>query len=395
MTRNEQNPPAKLEPVRAGFVPLADSAPLIVAARRGFAAAEGIDLQLRSQASWASVRDRINVGHLDVAQMLAGMPIASTLGIGHVTAPMIAPFAFGSGGNAIVLSRRLAPELDETGLDWRDGAMAAAMALTAVAAKRAEAGDPPPVLAMVFPFSSHNYELRYWLAAAGGDPDGMMRLVVIPPPMMVESLRAGQIDGFCAGEPWGSLAVDAGLGSIVAVKQDIWPGAPEKVLGVSEGWAARHGDTLQRLLRSLAAASAWCMDPANLDDMTALLADAEFVGAPQRILKRAFSGCLIVDPAQRRRRQPEFLSFAGGDVNFPSRSGAAWIYSQMARWGQTEFSTADAERASNVYRSDILASALGVAGPVDEPPHRSSIDGIVFDPADLPSYLQRLSAYSA
>jgi len=395
MTHTDHQQPGKLEPVRTGFVPLADSAPLIVAARRGFAAAEGIDLQLRSQASWASVRDRINVGHLDVAQMLAGMPIASTLGIGHVTAPMIAPFAFGSGGNAIVLSRRLAPELDATGLDWRQGAMAAAMALTSVAAKRAEAGDPPPVMAMVFPFSSHNYELRYWLAAAGGDPDGMMRLVVIPPPMMVESLRAGQIDGFCAGEPWGSLAVDAGLGSIVAVKQDIWPGAPEKVLGVSEAWALRHGDTLERLLRSLAAASDWCMDPANLDDMTALLAAPEFVGAPQRILKRAFSGCLIIDPAQRRRHEPEFLSFAGSEVNFPSPAGAAWIYSQMARWGQTDFSPADADRASNVYRPDILARALGVESPESDGPRKASIDGIAFDPADLPGYLQQLSAYSA
>ncbi|WP_416900218.1 MAG: CmpA/NrtA family ABC transporter substrate-binding protein [Minwuia sp.] len=395
MTPTQKGTGTGLEPVRAGFVPLADSAPLIVAARRGFAAAEGIDLILSRQPSWASVRDRINVGHLDVAQMLAGMPIASTLGIAHVTVPMIAPFAFGRGGNAIVLSRRLTRELEATGIAWRDGSMEAASAFAALAHRRSAADEAPPVLGMVFPFSSHNFELRYWLAAAGSDPDSDARLVVIPPPMMVDSLRAGQIDGFCAGEPWASLAVDSGLASIVAVKQDIWARAPEKVLGVTTAWASENPGLLQRLLRSLKRAGDWCNNPDNLDDLSSLLSSEEFVGAPRRILRRALAGQLVLHPDMAMRHVPDFLCLGGNDVNYPTREGALWIYSQMVRWDQTPYDARDAERAGDTYRPDLLAAALGEEAPAEAGRVEGFMDRLAFNPADLPGYLQTLNAGSA
>lgn len=388
------NSPAGLRPVRAGFVPLADSAPLIVAARRGFAAEEGIDLVLSRQPSWASVRDRINVGHLDVAQMLAGMPIASTLGIAHIKLPMIAPFAFGRGGNAIVLSRRLGREMDASGLDWQDGSMAAAQSFTHLARKRAVQDEPAPVLAVVFPFSSHNFELRYWLAAAGADPDSEVRLVVIPPPMMVDSLRAGQIDGFCVGEPWASMAIDTGLAHMVAIKKDIWPEAPEKVLGVTAAWAEENPDLLQRLLRSLKRAADWCQSQENLDDLTALVASEDFVGAPERILRRAFAGQLVLGPDRRERRVPDFLCLGGGDVNFPSDQGALWVYSQMVRWSQTPYSAEDADKARSVYRPDLLAAALGQKIPRRLATVNGFMDQMPFDSSDIPGYLHSLNARS-
>jgi len=395
MNRPQNSGKSCLIPVRAGFLPLADSAPLIVAARRGFAAAEGIDLILSRQPSWASVRDRINVGHLDVAQMLAGMPIASTLGIAHVTVPMVAPFSFGRGGNAIVLSRRLASQLDETGIVWRAGSIEAASAMAALTRRRVAEDEPPPVLAMVFPFSSHNYELRYWLAAAGTDPDKDVRLVVIPPPMMVESLRAGQIDGFCVGEPWASMAVDSGLACIVALKQDVWAGAPEKVLGVTADWADENTQVLDCLLRSLKRAADWCEAPANLDKLTDLLSEGEFVGAPRRILRRTFAGQLIVHPDMTQRHVPDFLRLGGAGANFPSRTGALWIYSQMVRWGQIPYDADDAERARDVYRPDLLAAALGDPAAFEAAPLENFMDRLPFDPNDLPGYLQSLNAGSA
>lgn len=378
-----------LIPVRAGFVPLVDCAPLVVASRRGFAAEEGIDLRLSRQPSWAAVRDRINVGHLDVAQMLAGMPIASTLGIAHIRVPMIAPFSFGRGGNSIVLSRRLFREMDETGIDWRNGAIEAATALAAVARQRAARDEDAPVLAVVFPFSSHNFELRYWLASTGADPDVDTRLVVIPPQMMVDSLRAGQIDGFCAGEPWGSLAVDAGLGRIVAIKQDIWPSAPEKVLGVTRQWAERNGPILKRLLRALIGASEWCNDPANLDGLSDLLADPDYVAAPRRILRRALAGDLVIDSSMSVRSIPGFLELGGKGTNFPSPAGASWIYSQMVRWGQTAYSSDAAETAASVYCPELLAEALDMMAPLDAGIAAAFIDQLPFDAEDLPAYLQR------
>ncbi len=377
------------EVVRAGFLPLVDAAPLIVAARRGMAAEEGIDLRLLRQASWASVRDRVNVGHLDVAQMLAGMPLAATLGINHLQVPTVATFAFGRGGNVIALSRALFDGLDGTGHPWRQGAVAAGLALREIVTQRAAQGLPQLALGMVFPFSSHNYELRYWLAASGIDPDRDVRIVVIPPAMMVDSLRAGQIDGFCVGEPWGSLAVDAGLAAIVAVKQDIWPDAPEKVLGARTVWAERHPDLLLRLLRALHRAAEWSQDAANRDDLVTLLADEAHVGAPARILRRALSGDLVVHPDGTVRKEPDFLRFASGWMSAPDPDAATWVLSQMMRWGQVQYSEQAVRTVSEVFRTDFLAGAIGIAPGAARHRHGPLMDGRYFDPADVLSHLEQ------
>ncbi|WP_164516667.1 CmpA/NrtA family ABC transporter substrate-binding protein [Minwuia thermotolerans] len=376
--------------VRAGFMQLADSAPLIAAAERGFAAEHGIRLELVRQASWANVRDRINIGHLDVAQMLAGMPIASSLGVTHVTVPIIAPFAFGKGGNAIALARGLFDHLSATGEDWRGDPMAAGRALAQVIRDRAARGERQLVLAMVFPFSSHNYELRYWLSSAGVDPDEDVRLVVIPPPMMVESIRNGQVDGFCVGEPWASLAVDAGIAAIVALGGDIWPDAPEKVLGVQESWARQHPDVLGRLLRALKRAADWCVDPGNLDNLIDLLARHRNVAAPRRILRRALTGELIVHPDGTMRLAPDFLRVGGGGLNLPDPEGALWIYSQMVRWRQTIYSEDGAAVARAAYRPDLLGAPVGISTRPEPPRGGSFIDGVAFDPDDIPGYLKQL-----
>jgi NitT/TauT family transport system ATP-binding protein len=205
-----------LVPLTVGFVPLLDCAPLVVAAEKGFAAAEGLDLKLVRENAWATIRDRVIVGHFHAAHMLAPMPVASTLGVGHLTAELIAPMALGWGGKAITVSVGLWDGMAARGAAAGADPVSQGAALRAVVRERVRSGAAPLTLAMVYPFSCHHYELRYWLAASGIDPDVDVRLVVVPPPFMVDALREGQIDGFCAGEPWNSLAVAAGIGHCTA-----------------------------------------------------------------------------------------------------------------------------------------------------------------------------------
>ncbi|MGH6860688.1 MAG: CmpA/NrtA family ABC transporter substrate-binding protein, partial [Phyllobacterium sp.] len=205
--------------VRAGFIPLVDAAVLIAAGEFGFAAREGIRLELIRDVSWANIRDRLAFRQFDVAHMLAPMPVASALGLGSNPSPVITPFSLGRGGNAITLSVPLYRRMQASaGLGGHEDALANARALKLAIADMHAKGEPLPVLGMTYPYSSHNYELRYWLAAGGIDPDRDVRLVVVPPPMTSDALSAGAIDGFCVGAPWNMLAVSAGVGRIVAVK---------------------------------------------------------------------------------------------------------------------------------------------------------------------------------
>src|SRR5262245_42420560 len=188
--------------LRIGFIPLADAAALIVAADKGFIASEGLDFELVREVSWSNVRDN------DAAHLLAPVAIASSLGIGHVKVPIVAPFGLGLNGNAITVSPALYAAIAAAAEGNVVDPMASARALARVVARRRARGEEPLTFGMTFPFSTHNYHLRFWMAAGGVDPDEDVRLVVLPPPYMVESLASGHVDGFCVGAPWNSVAVD-------------------------------------------------------------------------------------------------------------------------------------------------------------------------------------------
>ena len=244
----------KAHEVHAGFMPLIDCAPLVIAKELGFDRQHGFSLVLHREVSWANIRDKVDVGAFDCAHMLAPMPIAATLGLGRATEPIIAPMALSLNGNAITVSPPLyADMLDADTPATLAGGMDAARAVAAVVRRREAAGRAPLTFGMVFPFSCHNYDLRYWLAAAGIDPDNDVNLVVIPPPLLAASLKDGRIDGFCVGQPWNSVAVAAGTGIIVATKSELWAMSPEKVLGVRETWAARNADLVANMVRALTA----------------------------------------------------------------------------------------------------------------------------------------------
>jgi NitT/TauT family transport system ATP-binding protein len=373
-----------------GFIPLLDCASLVVAAERGFAAEEDLELALVRETSWANIRDRVVVGHFDAAHMLGPMTVASTLGIGHVKVPVIAPFALGLGGNAITVSLRLWEQMTSEGVSAESDPGAHAAALKRVVVRREKARREPLTFAMVYPFSCHNYELRYWLASAGVDPDRDVRLVVIPPPLLVDALRADQIDGFCVGEPWNSVAVHAGVGTIVTATTAIWPFSPEKVLGCRLEWAQRHPKQLASLQRALYRASEWCSQPEHRAELATLLAQPRYVGAPAELLRRALEGQLTLTTHSKPTYVENFYIPAQQNATFPWVSHALWFYAQMLRWKQIDFSADHLAAVRATYRPDLYRAALtplNPAIPVNDSKIERFFDGTTFDPGEFDARL--------
>lgn len=316
-----------------GFMPLLDCALLVVAHEVGLARQQGLSLRLVRETSWANIRDRLAVGHFDAAHMLWPMVIAQNLGAGQLDTPLVAPVALGAGGNAITVSRELWKAMRDSGAMNGTEPVVQARALADVIARRTAAGRPALTLAMVFPFSCHNYQLRDWLQSADIDPDRDVRLVVLPPPLLVDALRSGQVDGFCVGEPWNSLAVDAGFGVIPVVCSDLWHRPPEKVLGMRAQLAEENVDTVAALVRCIKAASLWAADAGNHQDLARLLSQPRYVGAPARLLHSALAGDIRVDAQEPPIRRPAFVSFGPEDI-VPDERGYQLLLDHMRRAGQ-------------------------------------------------------------
>lgn len=366
--------------LQAGFVPLIDAAPLVAAAEIGFAESEGISLRLVRQASWAILRDHLNLGLIDCAQALAPLPIAAALGIGQVRSDISVPLVLSRGGNAITLSNELASEVREAhgGVNPED-ARAWARALAIAIRQRPD----PVTLAMVYPYSGHNFELRYWLAAAGIHPDRDVRLIAIPPPLMVESLRRRQIDGFCVGAPWNSIAVVEGIGEIVATKSAIFPHGIEKVLAMPRSLLDDE-PTSRALIRALVAAAAWCDDSENHAALARLLSHPDYLAIDPELCLTALGGSL---PMAGNAADPDYLYFSRYDANRPRHEDALWLYAQMLRWGQIPPSAEAEAAAISVYRPDAYARALDDDAPV-ESRRIAACDRIDFDGESVSAYLQ-------
>ena len=291
--------------LKLGFLALLDAAPLLVAKERGFFAEQGLEIELLRQSSWAGLRDKLAVGALDGAQMLAPMVLASTLGLGGIKEPLVTALALNLGGNSITLSGALAVRLQET------GSLAAAI----------RGNHKPVTFGIVHPFSSHHYEMRLWLAAAGLDAERDVQLTVVPPAQMLSNLSAGLIDGYCAGEPWGHLAARSGLGKVVATSREICAGRIEKVFAVRQQWAGTHPGIHQAMLHALSHAAHWCDKPDNRAELAELLSRPCHVNAPLPLLR------VLLESEDR----PVFHAHTAG---FSWRSQGLWYLDQMRRWGQ-------------------------------------------------------------
>lgn len=392
--------PEKTELV-LGFVPLVDAAPLVVAREKGFFAAEGLWVRLVREASWAALRDRVCSGVFDGGHMLAAIPVANAFAAGGWRVPLSAPMTLNLNGNGVTLSLALWDELAAEDAAVRSGDLSLPRALARVVRKRRAAGQSLPTFGVVFPHSSHNYLLRYWLAAGGVDPDRDVRLQVVPPPQMIAYLTAGRLDGYCVGAPWNDLAQAHGVGRLAISGHGIWNNAPEKVLGVTAAWASRRPATLRALLRALLRAGEWLDHPANRAEAAYWLARPDVIHVPQA----------VVEQALRVGGDGTGLLFHRHAASFPWAAGAQWTLSQMRRWGQVG-SSATAARAAAVCDAAIyrLAAAdLGLAVPAHdtrtEGEHAAPwtaaaegggaitlgadrfCDGRVFDPAHFDDYV--------
>jgi ABC-type nitrate/sulfonate/bicarbonate transport system substrate-binding protein len=350
--------------LRLGFVPLNDCAPLAVARELGLFAAEGLDVALSREASWANVRDKVAVGLLDGAHTLAPLPLATSLGAGGERTDMIVPLSLNLNGSAITVAKAHADAmraLDPEGMAARPRT---ARPLGKLIEARRRRGERPLTFAVVFPFSMHNYELRYWLAEAGIDPDRDVQLVVTPPPRMAARLKSGEIDGCCVGAPWNALAASEGYGEVLIHASEFWRQGPDKAFAVTADWARRHPDALRALLRGLLRAGIWADEPANRPELARMLSRPEYVDAPEGVVRQSLVGTPPGAAGQ------DHLVFHRYTASYPWRSHALWFASQMLRWGQIGPEVDLPALAQRVYRPEAwreAAADLGLPVPlVDE-----------------------------
>jgi len=406
-----------------GFIKLTDMAPLAVAYENGYFEDEGLFVTLEAQANWKVLLDGVIDGQLDGAHMLAGQPLAATIGYG-TQAHIITPFSMDLNGNGITVSNEIwdqmkphIPLMD----DGRPQHPISAEALAPVVEDYKDQGIPFN-MGMVFPVSTHNYELRYWLAAGGLEPGyyspqdisgqigADVLLSVTPPPQMPATMEAGTIFGYCVGEPWNQQAVFKGIGVPVITDYQLWKNNPEKVFGITDEFAEENPNTTLALTKALIRAAIWLdeNDNANREEAVEILSRSEYVGADYDVIANSMTGTFEFEKGDKREI-PDFNVFFRYNATYPYYSDAIWYLTQMRRWGQIAEPKSDEwfiETAKEVYRPDIYLAAArllvdeGMANEADFPwdtdgfkeptPAADIIDGIPYDGSAPNAYLESL-----
>ncbi|MBD2104132.1 nitrate ABC transporter ATP-binding protein [Leptolyngbya sp. FACHB-261] len=365
-----------------GFIPLTDCAPLVVAKEKGFFTRHGLEpVTLSREPNWKAIAQGVVTGRLDAAQMVAGMPLSMTLGMGgNAPVPIVTALTIARNGNAITLSKQLFDQ--------------GVRSLADLKAVMAQTPGKRYTLGVVHPSSMHNLMLRYWLASGGIDPDLDVSLVVIPPAQMVANLKAGNIDGFCVGEPWNSRAVHEGLGFVIATDLEIWSGHLEKVLGVREDWANRYPQTHIALVKALLEACEYCDDRRHREEIVQLLSKPEYVGTDPIYTRPGFIDPYARGTGEEAQALPHYNQFFVDRTNFPDRVEGLWIMTQLARWGLIAFPKNWIEVLDRVRRPEVFGAAARELELLDIGRDRGPIrlaDGTVFNPDDPIGYLNSLS----
>ena len=416
---------AEKDELKFGFIKLTDMAPLAVAYENGYFEDEGLYVTLEAQANWKVLLDGVIDGQLDGAHMLAGQPLAATIGYG-TKAHIVTPFSMDLNGNGITVSNEVWKQM-KSNVPHEDGKPVhpiRADYLKPVVDRYREQGKAFK-MGMVFPVSTHNYELRYWLAAGGihpgyyaphkGDTSGQIRadalLSVTPPPQMPATLEAGTIHGYCVGEPWNQQAVFKGIGVPVITDYEIWKNNPEKVFGLTAEFTEQYPNTTVRIVKALLRAARWLDDNDNANRAAAvkLLARSEYVGADYDVIANSMTGTFEYERGDQREI-PDFNVFFRYFATYPYYSDAVWYLTQMRRWGQISESKPDAwylDVARRVYRPDIYQRAA--AALIEEelfsavefpdfatetgirPPQTEFIDAVTFDGSKPNAYLEKFS----
>ena len=365
--------------LNCGFIPLVDAAPLVVAREMGFAEEEQFDLVLHRQPSWSAIRDKLAFGELEAAQMLSPMPVAMSMGLGGVPTRIDALSVLSVNGDVIGVSRALAEQMRAVGR--------ADDFLSAVAVGRSliKAHRGPLRVGVPFPFSMHAELLYYWLGSLGVDAPGGLDVRTVPPPQMAKAVSSGEIDAFCVGEPWGSIAVESGEAELILPGAAIWQFAPEKVLAVRHDWAEAERERVSQLMRAVWRAAQWLGKTENRMIASELLARPDYVDVGPEIIERALNGRLIVSPMGAERSVPRFVEFFDAAATFPWRSQAVW----MARRWATRAGIDRTEAAANAracFRTDLYRQALGPLG-ADLPNASEKVEGALDSPTAVASSL--------
>jgi two-component system, oxyanion-binding sensor len=342
--------------LRIGFLPLVDAALLIAAREEGFFETQGLAIDLARDVTWANLRDRLSVGLLDAAHMLAPAAIAATLGLGHLRAPMAAPVALNLNGDALTVSKALYAEMfDVTEGDLRDVDVAA-RAFANATARRRTAGAAPPILATVFSFSTHTLLIDNFLKRGRLKTGLDVPLVVLPPQLMTASLAGGQIDGFCAGAPWNALAVARGTGVVAALGVDLMTNALEKLLVMRESELEADPETAVKLTRAILAASHWALSADNRRRLARRLAETAYLDAPQATIESILAGRVEIGDGRAPGAAPEYLRI-DPDALAPSSAAGSSLFQAMAEAGQVEDRADIRARALQVFRNDLFLRA--------------------------------------
>lgn len=413
---------AEKEELKFGFIKLTDMAPLAIAYERGYFEDEGLYVTLEAQANWKVLLDRVIDGQLDGAHMLAGQPLGATIGYG-TQAHIMTAFSMDLNGNGITVSNEVWAKMKKN-IPHENGKPVhpiKADALAPVIEEYNQAGKPFN-MGMVFPVSTHNYELRYWLAAGGihpgyyaphkgdtsGQIDAQALLSVTPPPQMPATMEAGTIYGYCVGEPWNQQAVFKGIGVPVITDYEIWKNNPEKVFGVSSEWQEKYPNTHIRVVKAMIRAAMWldANDNANRPEAVKILAQSNYVGADAEVIANSMTGTFEYEKGDKREI-PDFNVFFRHHATYPYYSDAIWYLTQMRRWGQISEAKPDSwyiDIAKKVYRPDIYSLAAkaliadGKAKASDfpdfanetgfKPTQTEFIDGIAYDGTQPNAYLK-------
>lgn len=362
-------------PLTAGFIPLVDAAPLIVAREIGFAEEEGLDLTLSAAPSWSTLRDQLMLGQIEAAHMLFPMPVAAALGLSGIGTRIDILQVLSLNGNSIGVSRALAERMRANGHDFSfDDAGRAGPALIAASGATLRIGVP-------FPFSMHAELLYHWLGALGLSAPQDIDVHTVPPPLMAEAIGAGDIDAFCVGAPWGTIAVETGVGEMLLPGTAIRANAPEKVLAVRHDWAEAEPVLTRRLMRAVWRAGRWLGQPENRATAAEILAQGRYLDLPAELIERALTGNLVISPRGEMRQVPDYLVFHGGAAGYPWASQAALVATRIAaRLGLARGPAAKAARA--ICRTDLYRANLADLG-ADLPRAREQIEGARRRPAAI------------
>lgn len=352
----------RTRPLRVGFLALTDAAPLAVAEHLGLFARRHLQVELRREIGWATIREKIIYGELDAAQAPAPMLWSTQLGLSCPPSEVLTALVLNLHGNALTLSNALW----QAGV--RDGASLRAHA-------RAHRARRPLTFGVVFQFSSHHLHLLEWLRAAGLKPEQDVRIVIVPPAQMFRNLVAGTIDGYCAGEPWNSLAVREGAGWCPTWSAAQSPGHVEKVLMVTRRFAEARAAEHAALVSALTEAAAWCDEPQNREPLAQLLAEARYLNLSAHVITPALLGQFDCGHG-RIERVPDFHVFHRGDANVPTVAKAAALQRGLGATGLLSPAAAsDSDLPRRLFREDLHRDALH-QHPIHEPLTSTDLRGV-------------------